>query len=392
MKKLGFVIPWYHKDIRGGAELELKGIVEHLHKKGVELEVLTTCVKEFTSDWTVNYFEEGLEEVEGIPVRRFKVRQGNSLLFHSINGKLLRGESITYDEEETFLREMVNSPDLYEYIKDHSEEYHRFIYIPYMFATTYEGVKACPYKSILIPCLHDECYAYFQTFREVYSEAAGMIYLSEPEKQLANKLFKLSGVKQAVVGAGVDTEFQYDGDRFRKEFNIDYPYILYAGRKDESKNIYTLIKYFAEYKKRNPERSNLKLVMIGGGEVTIPEENKDDIINMGFLDPQLKFDAYAGAELLCQPSLHESFSLVIMESWLCERPVLVHTGCEVTTDFAKRSNGGLYFQDYFQFEGCVNYILDNQETAHRMGMNGRQFVLDNFKWDIITDKLMEAFQ
>ena len=392
MKKLGFVIPWYHKDIRGGAELELKGIVEHLHKKGVELEVLTTCVKEFTSDWTVNYFEEGLEEVEGIPVRRFKVRQGNSLLFHSINGKLLRGESITYDEEETFLREMVNSPDLYEYIKDHSEEYHRFIYIPYMFATTYEGVKACPYKSILIPCLHDECYAYFQTFREVYSEAAGMIYLSEPEKQLANKLFKLSGVKQTVVGAGVDTEFQYDGERFRKEFNIDYPYILYAGRKDESKNIYTLIKYFAEYKKRNPERSNLKLVMIGGGEVTIPEENKDDIINMGFLDPQLKFDAYAGAELLCQPSLHESFSLVIMENWLCERPVLVHTGCEVTTDFAKRSNGGLYFQDYFQFEGCVNYILDNQETAHRMGMNGRQFVLDNFKWDIITDKLMEAFQ
>ena len=392
MKKLGFVIPWYHKDIRGGAELELKGIVEHLHKKGVELEVLTTCVKEFTSDWTVNYFEEGLEEVEGIPVRRFKVRQGNSLLFHSINGKLLRGESITFDEEETFLREMVNSPDLYGYIKDHSEEYHRFIYIPYMFATTYEGVKACPYKSILIPCLHDECYAYFQTFREVYSEAAGMIYLSEPEKQLANKLFKLSGVKQTVVGAGVDTEFQYDGERFRKEFNIDYPYILYAGRKDESKNIYTLIKYFAEYKKRNPERSNLKLVMIGGGEVTIPEENKDDIINMGFLDPQLKFDAYAGAELLCQPSLHESFSLVIMENWLCERPVLVHTGCEVTTDFAKRSNGGLYFQDYFQFEGCVNYILDNQETAHRMGMNGRQFVLDNFKWDIITDKLMEAFQ
>ena len=190
----------------------------------------------------------------------------------------------------------------------------------------------------------------------------------------------------------MDTEFQYDGERFRNEFNIDYPYILYAGRKDESKNIYTLIKYFAEYKKRNPERSNLKLVMIGGGEVTIPEESRDDIINMGFLDPQLKFDVYAGAELLCQPSLHESFSLVIMENWLCERPVLVHTGCEVTTDFAKRSNGGLYFQDYFQFEGCVNYILDNQETAHRMGMNGRQFVLDNFKWDIITDKLMEAFQ
>lgn len=392
MKKLGFVIPWYHKDIRGGAELELKGIVEHLHKKGVELEILTTCVKEFASDWTENYFKEGLEEIDGIPVRRFKVRQGNMNLFHSINGKLLRGESITYNEEETFLREMVNSPALYEYIKDHSEEYHKFIYIPYMFATTYEGVMACPYKSILIPCLHDECYAYFQTFREVYSMASGMIYLSEPEKQLAEKLFKLSGVKQTVVGAGVDTDFEYDGNRFKEKYNIDYPYILYAGRKDESKNIYTLIKYFAEYKKRNQDKSNLKLVLIGGGDVTFPEEFKDDYVDLGFLDLSDKFDAYAGAEILCQPSFHESFSLVIMESWLCERPVIVHRGCEVTTDFAIRSNGGLYFKDYFEFEGCVNYILNNPKVAHNMGLNGRKFVLDNFKWDIITERLLEAFK
>ena len=85
MKKIGFVIPWYHKDIRGGAELELKGIVTQLHKRGVDLEILTTCVKEFSADWTENYFKEGVEIVEGIPVRRFKVRKGNMKEFHAIN-------------------------------------------------------------------------------------------------------------------------------------------------------------------------------------------------------------------------------------------------------------------------------------------------------------------
>ena len=54
----------------------------------------------------------------------------------------------------------------------------------------------------------------------------------------------------------------------------------------------------------------------------------------------------AAASLLCQPSHNESFSLVIMESWLCGRPVLVSSQCAVTKDFAKRSNGGLYFKDY----------------------------------------------
>ena len=39
MKKIGFVIPWYYKDIPGGAEQELRGIVKHLHEKNVHANV-----------------------------------------------------------------------------------------------------------------------------------------------------------------------------------------------------------------------------------------------------------------------------------------------------------------------------------------------------------------
>ena len=55
MKKIGFVIPWYSDKVRGGAETELRGIAKHLAASGVELEILTTCVKEFYSDWSVNF-------------------------------------------------------------------------------------------------------------------------------------------------------------------------------------------------------------------------------------------------------------------------------------------------------------------------------------------------
>ena len=112
MKKIGFVVPWYHKDIRGGAEQELRGIVTHL-------EIITTCVKEFTADWTENYFKEGVEIVDGIPIRRFKVRKGNMKEFHRINAKVMQGKTISYDEEDIFIREMVNSPDMYDYLREH---------------------------------------------------------------------------------------------------------------------------------------------------------------------------------------------------------------------------------------------------------------------------------
>ena len=55
------------------------------------------------------------------------------------------------------------------------------------------------------------------------------------------------------------------------------------------------------------------------------------LIDLGFVPIQDKYDAYAAAELLCQPSKHESFSYVIMESWLCERPVLVLSLIHIST-------------------------------------------------------------
>ena len=134
------------------------------------------------------------------------------------------------------------------------------------------------------------------------------------------------------------------------------------------------------------------LVLIGGGDIAIPESVKDDVYDLGFVSKQDKYNAMAAASLLCQPSHNESFSLVIMESWLCGRPVLVSSQCAVTKDFAKRSNGGLYFKDYFEFEGCVEYILEHPEAAAELGANGGAFVRENFEWDIIVEKYRTFFQ
>ncbi len=67
-----------------------------------------------------------------------------------------------------------------------------------------------------------------------------------------------------------------------------------------------------------------------------------------------------------------------MESWLCNRPVLVNAGCEVTKDFAIKSNGGLYFSDYFEFEGAVCYLENHADIANEMGRSGCKYVKDNF--------------
>ena len=390
MKKIGFVVPWHGQNIPGGAEMALRGVTEHLHKAGISIEILTTCVREFTADWNENFHKPGLTEENGIPVRRFKVRKRNVDAFNRVNIKLMNDELLTLAEEEIFCREMINSPDMYKYIEQHKNEYHCFVGIPYMFGPVYQMCKICPEKAVLIPCFHEEAYIYMDVFKKAFSSIQGMIFNAEPEKVLAERVYHTAGQKLITPGLGLDTGLVYDEERFRAKYDIWEPFILYAGRKDVGKNIYTLIRYFAEYKKRN--KNNLKLVLIGGGSVKLPKSVHGDVYDLGFVPIQDKYDAYGAALTLCQPSKHESFSCVIMESWLCKRPVLVHKGCDVTKHFAVTSQGGFYFDNYFEFEGQVNYYIEHPDTASKMGENGRKFVLENFDWDIVTRKYIDFFE
>ena len=391
MKRIAFVAPWYGDNIPGGAEAALRGITDHLFAAGMDIEILTTTVEKFTADWNKDFYKPGsYTSKNGIPIRRFKIRKRNTAAFDAVNAKLIQKSGLTLEEENTFHKEMINSPDLYDYIRENRAQYSCFVFIPYMFGTTYWGVQACPGQAVLIPCFHDESYAHMKTFRTVYSEVAGMLFNAQPEQDLTEHLCDTSRMKTEVMGLGVDTKLTYDAERFRKKYGINDPFILYAGRKDKGKNIDTLVQYFKRDKQN--EQDNLKLVLIGGGELEIPAEIKDDVYDLGFVDLQDKYDAYGAAALLCQPSKNESFSFVIMESWLCRRPVLVHEGCAVTKNFVSCCNGGLYFGNYYDFQETVKYILNHPDIADIMAKNGHDYVCDNFAWDVMVEKYKRFFK
>lgn len=393
MKTIAFVVPWYGDNIPGGAEMLLRGLTSHLKEAGVSIEILTTCVKEFSSDWSVNFHKEGVTtNAFGIPVRRFKARKRNTSAFDKVNAKLIAGEHVSLTEEKIFLQEMINSRGLYAYMKKHKDDYSLFVFTPYMFGTTFYGAQIVSEKAVLIPCFHDEAYFYFEEFKRVFSNVGGIIYNAYPEKVLAEKNMNLSNVYQAVLGTGVETSISGDAARFKEKYKIEDPYIIYAGRKDSGKNVDTLVKYFTEYLLRKRSAgidSKLKLILIGGGSIDIPEEFSKDVIDLGFVPIEDKYDAMAGAEFLCQPSKNESFSIVIMESWLCGRPVLVNEKCPVTADFAVRTSGGLYFKDFGDFEGCTDYFLSNPDVAIQMGKNGDKFVRENFDWKTVTSRTID---
>lgn len=399
--KIAFVIPWYGKDISGGAESECKKTALNLQKRGVEVEILTTCVKDFHSDWSTNVYEEKEYEIEGLIVRRFRVKKRDTRAFDAVNLKLMSTNvsllstreglrsPVFPEEEKIYIEEMINSPALYEYIDKNRANYDFFVFIPYMFGTTYYGSGICREKAIIIPCLHNEPYAYMNIYKEMFNRANCLIFHARSEQRLAKRLYGVDDNRGYLIGEGIDSDVAFNGERFRRKYRIDTPFILYAGRKDSTKNTPLLIDYFLRYLEKNDYK--MKLVLIGPGNINITHDTGDDIIDLGFIPQQDKYDACDAAFLLCQPSLNESFSIVIMESWLAETPVIVYSDCDVTRDHCVSSNGGLFFADYSEFEECINYIISNPLVAKKMGKAGKNYVLKNYAWRQITNRYLSIF-
>jgi glycosyltransferase involved in cell wall biosynthesis len=378
--KTGFVIPWYGENIPGGAESQCRSVVKALMKLGVQADVLTTSVERFRSDWSHNFHPEGTTVEAGVTVRRFPVRQRDTATFDQVNYKFMHNLAVTASEERVYMAEMINSPRLYKFIADHQEEY-AFLFIPYMFGTTYWGSQVCPERSVLIPCLHDESYARMHLIRQMCESVRGILFNSAAERQLAETLYRLDPRRMSVVGEPVDCTWTADPTRFRKKYGVS-DFLLYAGRTEKGKGADLLVDYFCRFLRETGSRKSL--VFIGGGEVGIPESYRSRIIKLGFVPVQDKYDAYAASVALCVPSVMESFSLVTMESWLAGRPVIVNAQCPVTTDFCIQSNGGLYFSDYAEFREILNFYVENPELCSVLGGNGRQYVLANFEPEVVA--------
>ena len=85
----------------------------------------------------------------------------------------------------------------------------------------------------------------------------------------------------------------------------------------------------------------------------------------------------------------------MMESWLLERPVLVHALCAVTHHHVVESGGGLFFATYDDFAGAVIELLTKPELGSTMGRAGEEYVRNRYDWKVVLkrfDAVMSSFE
>lgn len=389
--KIAFVCPRYPAGATvGGAETLLKQLAVHAAEAGREVSFLTTCASNHFT-WE-NERQPGIETHDGIEVRFFPVDEDRDLeVFLRVQDSISRGRRVSREEEMLWLGNSVNSSALYNHIKREGAEYDRIIAGPYLFGLTYFASLIAPEKTLLAPCLHDESFAYLGAIRDMFRSVRGFMFNTEPERDLAVRLYELESrddTALSVVGMGLDEFGKTDSEGFMRKHSIETPYVLYCGRREPLKGTPLLLDYMAVFRARTGR--DIALVLTGSGQVDVPAGLAGHVIDLGFVTETEKHAAMAGACAFCHPSVNESLGIVVLESWLAGRPCLVHASSEVLRWQCERSNAGLWFRSYPEFEEELIFLLDNPDCADALGRNGRDYVLDKYSWSSVTPRMIEA--
>jgi glycosyltransferase involved in cell wall biosynthesis len=213
------------------------------------------------------------------------------------------------------------------------------------------------------------------------------MFNSEPERDLARRLYGIPEARCTVVGMGLDP-FEADADAFAARQGLRAPYLFYAGRREPLKGTPLLLDYVHAFRERTGK--DLELVFAGSGPLEPPPGPDPHVHDIGFVQEQEKHEAMAGALAFCHPSVNESFGIVVLESWLARTPALVHAGSEVLQWQCRRSGGGLWFRTYPEFEEELLLLLNDEALRGRMGASGRRFVLEEYAWPRVEERFFDA--
>jgi glycosyltransferase involved in cell wall biosynthesis len=415
--KVAFIVQRYGTEILGGSEYHCRLIAERIAVRH-QVEVLTTCAADYIT-WK-NEYPEGADRVRGVTVRRFaNARTRDIQAFNRYSEWIFNNAHSAEDELEWLRQQGPWCPALVEYLERSHHQYDILVFFTYLYAPTVIGVKIAPHKTILVPTAHDEPAIRLDLYKDLFSLPAGLAYNTESERRFLTTHFSIRAVEEETVGCGVDlpqgspqrTAAEGDapppadeepasdesspsfrphlaqrGTIFRRRHRLHGPFALYGGRIDPGKGCEELIEYFSTYVQEGGDAS---LVLMGIKLMALPEE--PFIRFAGRLSDQERLHALEAATVVVVPSPYESLSLLALESFAVGTPILANARSEVLVDHCHNSNAGLFYADRDEFVECLKLLMADHHLRATMGRNGRHYVKQNYRWDVIIGKYEKMF-
>ncbi|MBA7681330.1 Alpha-maltose-1-phosphate synthase [subsurface metagenome] len=170
-------------------------------------------------------------------------------------------------------------------------------------------------------------------------------------------------------------------------------FVTFIGRLSHIKgfDIYmNVIKELHKYDK------DLNFLIIGKGplkKLIKPAQKILPILHSDFYPYEKMVDIYNHSKVVLITSRFEGVPTILLESLACETPVIASNVGGIT-EVLRNDENGLLIKD-FNAKSAISQIIDvlhDQDKLSTFGRNGRNLVLKNFSWDVITDKIEMVYK
>jgi glycosyltransferase involved in cell wall biosynthesis len=248
---------------------------------------------------------------------------------------------------------------------------------------------------------------HFQLTKRVLKGAARILAVSNFTKIEIEKLFGIPPSCIEVVYNAIDERFLHGhasaGDRelIAQRYQVNYPFLLYAGRVSPHKNVVRMIEAFSALKtelEKDHAFPDLKLIIIGDDLSGNPDLRRtvvrsgvqNDVRFLGFVPIEVLRTFYDQAKIFIFPSLYEGFGLPPLEAMAHGTPV-VTSNVSSLPEVVGNAAVLVHPENVFEIMRALHRVLLDQPLREKMKARSYRQAA-KFSWEKSVRRIMDVYQ
>jgi len=224
-------------------------------------------------------------------------------------------------------------------------------------------------------------------------------------------LLEKYGIRSTYIPTGVNLPSKELPNLMKEKYGLNgNDYILFAARLVREKGAHLLIKAFNKLKLN----SNMKLIIAGDAlheekykkELKKLAESNKNIIFTGFVTGKLLSELYSNCYIFVTgkllSELYSNCYIFVLPSELEGLPIALleamsYGNCCLVSDIPENleaiAGNGYTFKNKNEddLSKMLKFLIENRDKVETVKTQARNYVIENYSWDIITDKLEKTY-